>query len=69
MFEALFAIFSLVAILYLIIEVLSTVSLTVYGMVTIVKNIIMYLTNPNFRKACKSSNDNKFIFKAHSEKF
>lgn len=69
MFEALFAIFSLVAILYLIIEVLSTVSLTVYGMVTIVKNIIMYLTNPNFRKVCKSSNDSKFIFKAHSEKF
>lgn len=67
MFEGLAVIFSLVIIFYMIIECLTTISLSFYGIFTILKNCIMYVVKPKFRKVGKDSKDSKFILKAYDK--
>ena len=66
MFTGLFVMLTLIAIVFVLVEVIGTSLIGVYGVYTIIKNCILYLTNPKFRKACKASDDPKFILKAHN---
>ena len=66
MFAAIISIIIFIAIVYLLVEVFSTAFIGIYGVFTIIKNCFLYITNPKFRKACKASDDSKFMLKAHS---